>query len=104
MDAETVFWEIAEDLYEDRAVERSTMMGHPCLRVKGNFFAMLDRDSDRLIAKLDRARVQELIAEGVGEMFSPAGRVFKEWIAVPNPDETRWRALVEEAKLFATGG
>lgn len=103
MDAETVFWGVAEDLYEDRNVERSTMMGHPCLRVKGNFFAMLDRDSDRLIAKLDRARVQELIAAGEGEAFNPAGRVFKEWVAVPNPDEGRWRALVAEAKAFVTG-
>jgi hypothetical protein len=36
-----------------------------------------------------------------GEPFAPAGRVFREWVAVPRPDRRRWRAMLAEAKAFA---
>jgi hypothetical protein len=38
---EAPFWDLAEEMYVDPAVERGTMMGFPCLRVSGQFFASL---------------------------------------------------------------
>ena len=37
------FWELAEPLLARPDVTRSTMMGFPCLRVRGQFFASTDR-------------------------------------------------------------
>jgi hypothetical protein len=42
--------------------------------------------------------VGELIANGVGEPFAPAGRVFREWVAIPQPDRERWQRLLTEAR------
>ena len=36
---EARFWEIAEPLLEQPGIERSTMMGLPCLRIHGALFA-----------------------------------------------------------------
>lgn len=41
--AEDRFWELAAPLMGDGAVTRSTMMGYPCLRYRGRFFASIDR-------------------------------------------------------------
>jgi hypothetical protein len=40
--------------------------------------------------------VAELIDEGLGRPFSPAGKIFKEWLSVPEPDRRRWRMLLRE--------
>lgn len=104
MDGASLFWDIAAEMYEDAAVERSTMMGFPCLRVHGGFFAMMNDKTGELIVKQNRSRVQELIDEGLGESFAPAGKVFKEWVAVPDADEDRWRKLMADAKSFVAGG
>lgn len=101
MDAEELFWELAEPLMAEIAVTRSTMMGFPCLRFEGRFFASLDSRTHALVIKLPSRRVTELITDGRGEPFAPAGRVFKEWVAVPTPDRRRWRALLAEAKSHA---
>lgn len=87
---------------EDPAVGRGTMMGFPCLRRDGRYFASLERESGRLILKLPASRVQELVAAGTGFPFSPNGRVFREWIAL---DETAdWSRLATEALDFAASG
>jgi hypothetical protein len=101
---EDLFWDLAQELYGDPAVTRSTMMGYPCLRADGAFFASLERGAGHLILKLSRDRVAELIADGVGLPFAPNGRVFREWVAVPTADEDQWRALLAEAKALATNG
>lgn len=100
MTGEKLFWDLAEPLYHDPAVTRSTMMGLPCLRYDGRFFASLDR-TQVLLVKLPQPRVRQLIEQGHGESFAPAGRVFREWVAVPRPDRRRWRALLEEARTHA---
>lgn len=56
-----------------------------------------------LVVKLPRERVSELIAEGAGEPFAPAGRVFAEWVMVRRRDRDRWRALLHEAVAFVGG-
>ncbi|MFM2073098.1 MAG: hypothetical protein RLZZ623_3362, partial [Actinomycetota bacterium] len=41
--SEAKFWDLAEELLQRPDVSRSTMMGLPCLRLDGAFFASLDR-------------------------------------------------------------
>lgn len=103
MNGEELFWDLIEPLYADPAVQRSTMMGLPCVRLDGRFFASLDRRTGALLVKLPQDRVQQVIAGGRGEPFAPAGRVFREWVAVPLPDRRRWRALLREAQTHARG-
>ncbi len=102
MPPDELFWQLAEELYADAAVTRSTMMGFPCLRVDDAFFASLDHRAHHLIVKLPANRVNDLVEAGVGESFAPNGRVFREWVAIPNPDETAWRGLLLEAKAFVS--
>jgi hypothetical protein len=101
-DPNALFWRLAEELQEgDPSVEEGTMMSSRCLRRDGEFMAMIDRRNDHLIVKLAESRVLELIDEGAGEAFAPAGRVFREWLDVATPDEGRWRSLLAEARDFA---
>ncbi len=76
------------------------MMGFPCLRVGGAFFAACDHRSGDLIVKLPEARVRELVIETVGEPFAPAGRVFRQRVLVADRDIDRWRGLITEARQF----
>jgi hypothetical protein len=100
---EALFWRLAEALYTDPAVTRSTMMGFPCLRANGKFFACLEPATGNLVVKLPAARVVELVASGAGIPFAPNGKVFREWVAFPVPDEAEWSALLVEAKAFVNG-
>lgn len=65
---------------------------------------MLHVKTGELIVKLSAERVTELIDEGIGVTFAPNGRVFKEWMAVPEPNEPLWRELLDEAREFAAAG
>jgi hypothetical protein len=100
---EEMFWDLVEPMYADPAVRRSTMMGLPCVRFDGRFFASLDRRTGALLVKLPAERVAALVAAGKGEPFAPAGRVFREWVAVPRPDRRGWAALLAEARDHAAG-
>lgn len=102
MTPEELFWELTEPMLADPAITRSTMMGLPCVRHDGRFFASWDRRDRTLLVKLPRERVAQLIAEGTGQAFAPAGRTFREWVALPAPDRRRWQALLEEARTFVT--
>jgi uncharacterized protein (TIGR02453 family) len=104
MSGAELFRELVEPMYADPAVQRSTMMGLPCVRLDGRFFASLDRRSGALLVKLPAERVGQLIATGDGEPFAPAGRTFREWVALPRPDRRRWRRLLAEARDHAAGG
>src|SRR5687768_4983962 len=101
MAPDELFWSLAEEMYADQRVRRATMMGFPCLRVDGKFFASLGLDH-ALIVKLPRERVTALIASGDGQPFAPAGRVFREWASISQPDAGLWRAFLEEAKAFVS--
>jgi hypothetical protein len=94
---EELFWELVEPLHADPAVTRSTMMGLPCVRLAGQFFASLDRRTGALVVKLPEHRVAELITAGDGQPFAPAGRTFRAWVAVPEPDRLLWGRLLTEA-------
>lgn len=92
---------LIDDLLYDPAVGRSTMMGYPCVRRAGRFFASYDTRADALVVKLPAERVAELIADGTGEPFAPNGRVFREWITLAEPDGDVWERLLAEAREFA---
>ena len=97
-DARTLYDGLIDDLLYDPAVGRSTMMGYPCVRRAGRFFASFDTSADALVVKLPRYRVGELISEGTGEPFAPNGRVFREWVMIPEPDAGVWELLLAEAR------
>jgi hypothetical protein len=103
-DGERQFWTLAKPLQEREGVMRSTMMGLPCLRVDGAFFASCDRKTGALLVKLPEARVAELVATGRGLPFAPDGRTFPEWVAIPAALSRRWRRHLEEALAFIGGG
>lgn len=90
------FWELVDPMLERGAVEKGTIMGHACIRAQGEFLAMPTSKQEAMVIKLNRVRVKELIDGGVGEPFAPAGRVFKEWVAVPYSRKEAWSGLIQE--------
>jgi hypothetical protein len=101
-DAQELYDELTDDLLYDPAVGRSSMMGFPCVRRAGRFFASFDARAGALVVKLPRERVAELVEAGVGDPFAPNGRVFREWVSLPTPDRETWRRILVEALDFAT--
>jgi hypothetical protein len=97
------FHEMSAEALARPDVETGTMMGFPCLRVAGAFFASCDHRTGDLIVKLPRDRVAQLIADGVGKPFAPACRTFREWVLIDDRDATRWTALIDEARVFVSG-
>lgn len=98
---EKLFWELAAELQrEDPRIHESTIMNGRCLRVGREFLALVDYKGSGLVVKLPKARVAAIIETGAGKPFGPAGKIFKEWLAVPKPDRRRWRALLEEGVAF----
>jgi hypothetical protein len=97
---ESLFWKLAEDLSTNPAVTHSTMMGFPCLRINGGFFACVERSTGNLIVKLSADRVTELVASDVGTPFAPNGKVFREWVVLPNRDYDEWAGFVAESQAF----
>jgi hypothetical protein len=94
------FTEVSAPALAHPHVARGTMMGFPCLRVAGAFFASCDPRSGDLIVKLPRERVQELIGADSGKPFAPAGRTFRQWVVIDDRDEIRWADLIDEACAF----
>jgi hypothetical protein len=72
--------------------------GSDALKINHRIFAMLVRG--RLVVKLPRARVTELIDTGRGQPFDAGkGTPMKEWVTLTG-DEAECRALVVEAQTF----
>ena len=91
------FWELAAPLLEQAGVTRSTMMGFPCLRLDGDFFASCDHRNGNLVVKLDEPRVNQLLDAGNADPFAPSGRPFREWASVPLQKHRSWGRLLDEA-------
>lgn len=100
-DAHDFHYRAIESAHLASGAERSTMMGLPCLRHGGKFFASMERGSGDLIVKLPETRVDELIDAGVGLAFAPNGRRFREWVRVEKRDQILWSELTDEARDFA---
>ena len=97
------FWTLAQRIQKESGVDKGTLMGNPCLRFDGKFLATIHRKSGDMVLKVTAERVGELIAAGTGRPFSPAGRVFSEWVAIPTVDPELWESLLEEALAIARG-
>src|SRR5262245_25902978 len=72
------------------------------LAVQGKIFAMLVKG--KLVVKLPKERVDELVAGQIGENFNPShGRRMKEWVVV-GAGRAPWVALAKEAYRFVKAG
>ncbi|MFK7992462.1 MAG: hypothetical protein AB8I08_40950 [Sandaracinaceae bacterium] len=101
MTADALFWELADEfMLKDPRVHEGTIMGGRCLRVGTEFLGLVDFKGSGMVVKLPKDRVAALIAEDVGRPFAPAGRVFKEWVAVPERNRETWQGLLEEGIAF----
>jgi hypothetical protein len=69
------------------------------LTVAGSIFAMVVKG--RLVVKVDRQRVDALVAAGAGERLETStGKSMKEWVSLGPLDDAAFRALVLEAYHF----
>jgi len=87
-----------------RGVTRESRQGFGsgALKVNGKIFAMMTPGAE-FVVKIPKARVDELVDQGVGERFEPGpGRIMKEWLALDGHPE-RWTELAEEAYRFVKG-
>jgi hypothetical protein len=103
-DARALYDALTDDLLYDPALGRATMMGYPCIRLAGTFVASYDTKLGGLVVKLPRERVLQLIEDGIGEPFGPAGKIFREWVSIATVDRDQWRTLLAEAVDFARKG
>jgi TfoX/Sxy family transcriptional regulator of competence genes len=87
----------------DREVGLGKMFSsNAVLNVNGKIFAM--QVKGKLVVKLPKQRVDELVAKGKGEYFDPGhGRLMKEWASVDAP-ESEWVGLAKEAYRFVNTG
>lgn len=101
MNVQDLFWQLATQLErEDPRVAEGTIMNGRCLRVGKEFLALVDYKGAGLVVKLPKARVDELVASGLGRPFGPAGKVFREWLSVPTPERRLWLSLLREGVAF----
>ncbi len=93
------FSRIVDAFAADRDVKYGRLMASVGLKVKGKIFAMLV--GGRLVVKLPRLRVTELVQAGDGEFFDPRrdGRLMKEWLVLTG-ETTTWVELAKEAYQF----
>src|SRR5258705_2882713 len=76
--------------------------GAGALRINGKIFAMFVRG--RLVVKLPKVRVDELVAAGEGERFDAnKGTPMKEWLSLDPASKLGWKPLAEEAFAFVGG-
>lgn len=97
-DPERAFWEMAEEFLARDGIDEGTMFGFPCIRASGEFVAMPGKTFEGLLVKIPEDRVTALVESGVGQPVAPAGRTFREWVAVS--DQTLWHDLIEESIHF----
>ena len=73
--------------------------GSTSLKTNGKIFAMLV--NGRLVVKLDRGRVDALVASGAGNRFDPGhGRLMKEWLDLESDSDQTWLDLATESEAF----
>lgn len=105
-----LFTRLSEELTGGRSdVEPTRMFSSTGLKTHGKTFAMLVKG--RLVVKLPRDRVEELLVAGAGDRFHPGHRrLMREWVSLAEvTDPTTCRSLMAEALAFvaaavASGG
>jgi hypothetical protein len=98
-DVDPSFAPIVKAFAGDRNVSRRKMFStSSVLSVGGKIFVMLA--GGKLVVKLPRERVDELVAAGKGEHFDPGhGRKMKEWVSI-HGKKPPWIELAQEAHAF----
>ncbi len=99
------FRAVVDAFARDRQVTRGGKgFGSSGLKVNGKLFVLLSDRTGRFVAKLPKARVDELVRGGKGEPFDPGhGRLMREWVAL-FPAEEDWVVVAREACRFVKGG
>ena len=99
-DATERFRVLAADYLSEPMVTAGTGFGSTAgLKIRGKIFAMLL--NGRLVVKLPKPRVEELVAAGAGtNLDTGRGRLMKEWLTVPMASEAEWSQLAGEAYAF----
>jgi len=89
---------VEDPFAKNQNLSRGELMSSCGLKVNGKIFAMLGQG--KVVAKLPKERVDELVAGGEGEPFDPGhGRLMREWVTVELGREN-WVELAEEAYEF----
>jgi hypothetical protein len=72
------------------------------LKADGKIFCMLVKD--RLVLKLPRERIDDLVESGDGARFDAGkGKPMREWFALYPSSKRHWHALAREAMAFVSG-
>src|SRR5262249_59758559 len=90
--ADARFAPVVAALTGKRDVTRESRQGFGsgALKVNGRIFAMITPHAE-FVVKIPRARVDELVNDGIGERFEPGpGRIMKEWLALDGRHPERW--------------
>jgi hypothetical protein len=99
------FEQVAAAFSRERSVTRDKgwRSGDEVLKCRGKIFAMSVRG--KLVAKLSKTRVDELVRSGAGKRLDPRGdgRLMKEWVVVEDGGAP-WVDLAREAYLFVMKG
>ena len=91
---------LAKLFVADRRVSLGKLFASTGLKVDGKIFAMVVRG--KLVVKLPKTRVEELVAKKAGEYFDPGhGRPMKEWIRM-NANKPDPLSLGREAFAFVS--
>lgn len=78
-------------------LERETIFGFACLRIKGKVFAKLH--DGHLVMKLPADRIKALVGSGQVSEYELRGRATKEWCVISTKKDIV--TLAEEARVFA---
>jgi TfoX/Sxy family transcriptional regulator of competence genes len=90
-------WQALVAEAEGGPVSRGSMFGSQGLRTGKKFFAI--RWHDKLVVKLPRDRLTELVGAGDAQPFEPMeGRAMNGWVVVD--DAVDWGPLTAEARAF----
>lgn len=102
LDIDLRFAPVVRAFAEVRGVAAGKLFSSDGLKVNGKIFAMFGRG--RLVLKLPKDRVDEMVGAGKAERFNPGhGRLMKEWAAFQS-EEGHWVELVQEAYRFVKEG
>ncbi len=97
-----LFWDVAQPLLAAGKAAEGELMRSRCIRVGKEFLAMPEYRTGDLVVKLPRGRVDELVEQGTGLAFAPAKKVFREWVQIPERDESLWATLIDEGYEFVS--
>jgi hypothetical protein len=102
MDADELFGMVLAHHHDLRDEIGGKGFGSGALKVNGKIFASLTK-GQKLLLKLPRERVANLIDAGIAEPFSTGeGRVKKEWVTITSERGHHWVALSVEARIFVS--